>query len=94
MTKANLKDHKEWHEINDNGLKYSCDICDTSFAHKSSFITHVKRKHDGSSSDATPNLVLNSFQKSKNFRCHLCEQAFTMQSNLNRHIRKFHRNDK
>ena len=45
--KGGLQSHLEWHELKDQGLKYSCKECDKTFSRKEYFLSHHKMFHKG-----------------------------------------------
>ena len=40
-----MKRHKEWHVMNEQGLKFHCKECNKNFAIEENFFSHVKRVH-------------------------------------------------
>lgn len=53
-------------------------VCDTSFAHYRSALTHIKEKH-------------NSTQPDEVFTCHICFASFKVKRYLNVHLCRIHK---
>ena len=47
LCKNSLSRHQEWHQMKEEGLKFHCKECKTSYAVKSGFIRHVSDVHSG-----------------------------------------------
>ena len=47
LCKNSLSRHQEWHQMKEEGLKFHCKECKTSYAVKSGFVRHLKDVHAG-----------------------------------------------
>jgi len=68
---------------------YNCDICDTKFKFRKSYLKHVENVHDTA---IMPDEIKSQTKKEKKFFCEddACEKSFTSLVRLNKHLSKSH----